>query len=64
LFSEGGECEDLGRHFNVDHEQLIGLLNQEQRSRVEKIMVSKVGIPISAITLVIITSNNGKLLNR
>lgn len=53
-----------GYEFIDNHDQLIESLNYEQKKTVQEIIVNQVRLPISAITLVIITSNNGMLINR
>jgi len=48
--------------FLNDYEQYINMLNDEQKKNVEEIQVANKRVPISPLTLVIITSNQGKLI--
>ena len=47
--------------FLNSHDTLISMLNEEQRDHVEELIINNKWIPVSAVTLVIITANQGKL---
>lgn len=64
LLAKDEDYEHPGYEFIDNHDHLIDSLNHEQKKRVQEIRLNQVRLPISAITLVIITSNNGMLLNR
>lgn len=47
--------------FLENHEDLIEMLNAEQKTDIEELVIKNKRIPISAVTLVIITANKGKI---